>query len=190
MQRDQSSYRCKFPARRWPVLNRQRLYHRLYSRIRFAKSDSERRRALQNFRRHFKPRAIIPAFQRKSAFSLYNQRWYRNRRRQFHSIKDAVLGEACFICGRRQSKEYKDHIHRKDGRPHSYNRAFMMSELKEHPDRYVRLCPRCHARVHWAMKSLGMSWKEIERRLGAEARKNSPCPPQSKKVVQRIRLQW
>jgi hypothetical protein len=51
-------------------------------------------------------------------------------------------------------------LHRKDGQLHGSSTAQILRAMKE-PEKWVKLCGKCHDGVHFCMKYLGLSWSDI-----------------------------
>lgn len=71
-----------------------------------------------------------------------------------------LFGNKCFICG---SQKRQLVFHEKNGNRHK--QAGYLMALK-YPEDFVLLCREyCHQPVHFMMKHLKMTWKEIEGRV-------------------------
>ena len=96
--------------------------------------------------------------QRKKKLRREQDKLIRQRKNKL--IEDKI-GKDCFFCG------YGKRLttHRKDGKNHikfsRLSKKELIHELEKHSDEYVRLCYKCHKSVHWSMKYLGLSWKQI-----------------------------
>ncbi|MBR9682210.1 MAG: hypothetical protein GOV02_00910 [Candidatus Aenigmarchaeota archaeon] len=71
------------------------------------------------------------------------------------------LGDKCHFCG------YNERLtcHRKDGKTHKLFSDMSLGALQKemkNPDKYIRVCFKCHKAVHWCMKKLNMKWREIQ----------------------------
>lgn len=77
---------------------------------------------------------------------------------------DKAFGIKCFFCYKLRGQG-KHFTHRKDGAKHAALPKMSVEKLKEEIEKnsmkYVLLCYHCHKSVHWCMKVLKMSWKNI-----------------------------
>ena len=103
---------------------------------------------------------LTPEEKRQRKLRLKREQTKLIRQRKNKLIEDKI-GKECFVCG----YDKRSTIHRKDGKNHikfsRLSKKELIHELEKHSDEYVRLCYKCHQSVHWCMKYLGLSWKQI-----------------------------
>ncbi len=140
---------------------RQRLYAKLWYRVKAASTETERQKHLANLRRHFSviPRST-PEEKCRRRYENQRYRWIRIRT-ELDNLKDTLYGKVCYICYQSIPRRSINHLHRKDGKVHNTSYEAVLKAIKSEPDGYVRLCHRCHKGVHWCMKKLGLMWLDI-----------------------------
>ncbi len=99
--------------------------------------------------------------QRKAGIVKARLKWGRKKRKNLKAFLDELVGRKCYFCG----FEHRRIVHTKSGVEHKDFASMTKEELLEvesHKDDYVCLCFMCHKAVHWCMKHLKLTWKEIE----------------------------
>lgn len=79
---------------------------------------------------------------------------WRKRRKKLVEL----LGNKCVICGKTSKKIHYHEIH---GKEHLYGYS-SIKYILEHIEDFVALCITCHSHVHFCMKHLGLTWKQIK----------------------------
>lgn len=76
------------------------------------------------------------------------------RRLEQRASLEVLFGDRCCIC-----REYEKRVlfHEIYGKPHLYTFRVVL----RNPEKFVLLCYNCHRIVHWCMKYLNMTWKDI-----------------------------
>jgi hypothetical protein len=78
--------------------------------------------------------------------SQRSRQWEREKRRQLR----LQLGGRCARCGYSHILSILHFHHLDSSQKHLYSRKYEASlrEIQEHPERFMLLCPTCHAEVH------------------------------------------
>jgi hypothetical protein len=106
----------------------------------------------------------------------YHKRWLANHpngqidaNRKWKHATDAKQREEmrkifdlkCAICGKVDSTiKLGVFIHKKDGKPHNYDKVYRLKYILAHPEEFAPLCRSHHRFVHTCMKH-GSSWEQI-----------------------------
>lgn len=93
--------------------------------------------------------------ERKKRHRTYQKEYRIQKRRE--AVK--LLGNQCFICGSKKSLA----CHNKLGTPHHTSQTYVL--VVKNPERFVRLCRKCHNGIHWVMERFNMTWEEIIERV-------------------------
>lgn len=125
--------------------NKQKVSRKAYQR----RYTQENREQIQKWTKQYRAKNIVAIRARQTA--------YLARKREEALV---LFGNICFICG---NQERKLIFHAKNGNRHK--QAGYLMALK-YPEDFVLLCRKyCHQPVHFMMKHLKMTWKEIEGRV-------------------------
>ena len=125
-------------------------------------------RGCANARKHTK------AVREKISNSLRGRPNERRGKSMRKELREKLFGTECFFC----TFERRTVLHKKDGKKHKPSKTWSIAELKKvNPDEYVLLCYRCHLKVHWCMKYLGMIWEEIEQRFASVRQRQTSSLP-------------
>jgi len=89
----------------------------------------------------------------------------RRYRAKLYKERDRVWGYKCFLC----SSKIRLCLHNKKFEPHEANASNISKALKE-PEKWVRLCGKCHDGTHFCKEILGLEWGDIIELLSQEPR--------------------
>jgi hypothetical protein len=106
--------------------------------------------------------------------ALYNSIWYyehggkeisskiaQRRQKEKKRLRIKYFNNRCFICG---AKDFKLDFHKIDGEKHSRDILVALDHGNNIKD-FCLLCSRCHSGAHFCYDRLGMTWKQILRRM-------------------------
>lgn len=129
--------------------------YRLYQRNWRKKNREERnRKARIWFKENPDKRREYERQYRKNHRKEYNERRMKQNREKWIEVMEK-LGSDCFFCHFRGKRRIS--FHEKNGKKHLENPYYVLKHLQD----FVPLCEHCHKAIHFCIKYLSLSWKQI-----------------------------